>query len=1187
MYNIRLGYGCGIKATLLTASGEVCDLRRARYKGALLVLPNGSTMPCADVSVDDITNAMYVRLLGDRELTNIGKYGIVFNVKLANGVMYSSPVVMFGEVLDNAEMEYKELNISIAVTVTYLPSNVAYTGASPKISPNGTWLVYNDDINAYEDTGEPANYAGITADIQELQASFNTQNITGLVAVDWKTVGKNDSGEICVIGGDTEVADYLAGYLKHNDYVQRSVLNEYATHEWVESKGYITEKDIPLNIGAFVNDKGYITLDAIAPYAKKGTTLGDYGIENAYTKSECEAAFFAATKIDNVTIKRDEDGFLYVASGGGGNAGIDEAQLADYLARNLYTTEGWVYSQLDNYALKSAIPTDYLTQSGEQDVYAVKNFIQGLKIGDLPIYKSQDKTIYIDGNLVVSGCITALGTNETISPSIFEALPIDGATLKRTENGVLYVDTNVVGGGGSGGGSVDPSQLEAYLKPYAKTADVASTYATIASLSAVTSRLNDFLSGSDTDTIINKWSELETFLAGLTETDNLATILSGKANKATTLAGYGITDAYTKLHIDSNFVTIGTKQEITGEKDFVGGFKVNGGLVEYNATLKTWVFNGDLLVTGGMAAFSNIGGFKPSTITDAVLIDNRTIKRNADGLLYAVAQETDGINEDQLEKYLTTNGYATQDWVTGRGYITSSALSGYLPKAGGNLTGNIIMTDGVTIRSSEGNVAGTLKFGADTTNYRTILGTATRETLLIGTTAIKFWRGANSKEYTMLDSYNYADYALPKNGTAAAASKLATSRSLWGRAFDGSADLTGSLTVTTGEGYRINYNGYDLRFIISGSSSNRGIWDNTNNNWLMYRSGSNDIYFTSGNIGFGTTSPTEKVTVGGNINLSGAYNYKIQGKDVVSIYSTNYYLADSAIELGYNTFVVGRKINFQTSTTTTKATTATLDGSGNFSITGVLNLPAVDSGFTNPRITFGDSVIRIGATTAGLLGVYASGDIRMNPNSASSANSTMGLWLKASGFNGINISNPTQALHVNGKGIFADATNPWVALQRNGENWYLQVVSTGLKLGKTSASGILVDASGNLVAPGGVTATNSSDERLKRDLRKFNASKVLMSLGGVWEYEYIDSEVQKNHIYEGTHYGLIYQHVKGTTLDVMCHEREDGMGALNYIHPKFISLIAGATMENISEVEKLKRKIRTLEAKVKQLENRA
>jgi hypothetical protein len=167
------------------------------------------------------------------------------------------------------------------------------------------------------------------------------------------------------------------------------------------------------------------------------------------------------------------------------------------------------------------------------------------------------------------------------------------------------------------------------------------------------------------------------------------------------------------------------------------------------------------------------------------------------------------------------------------------------------------------------------------------------------------------------------------------------------------------------------------------------------------------------------------------------------------------------------------------------------------------------------------------------------------------------------------------------------SSNPFVAFKRNGTTWYCQVTSSGIKLGQTSAKSINVDASGNLTAVGLITPNTSSDERLKRNLRKFNASKVLMSLGGVWEYEYIDSEVAKNHIYEGTHYGLIYQHVKGTTLDVMCHEREDGMGALNYIHPKFISLIAGATMENISEVEKLKRKIRTLEAKVKQLENRA
>lgn len=49
--------------------------------------------------------------------------------------------------------------------------------------------------------------------------------------------------------------------------------------------------------------------------------------------------------------------------------------------------------------------------------------------------------------------------------------------------------------------------------------------------------------GSDSDTIINKWEEVVAFLDTYTEADTLANLLSNKADKATTLAGYGITDA--------------------------------------------------------------------------------------------------------------------------------------------------------------------------------------------------------------------------------------------------------------------------------------------------------------------------------------------------------------------------------------------------------------------------------------------------------------------------------------------------------------------------------------------------------------------------------------------------------------------------------------------------------------------
>lgn len=153
MYYIKQGNGCGIKATLLTPSGAVADLRDARDVSAVLILPNGSTMRCEDCSVDKVVNAVFVRLSPNRELTSLGDYGIVFNVKLGDNGMYSTPILKFAEVTEDAEDIYSELYISFKLEVTDFPDNVVYTGASPKVGPRKTWLVYNDALKAYEDTG--------------------------------------------------------------------------------------------------------------------------------------------------------------------------------------------------------------------------------------------------------------------------------------------------------------------------------------------------------------------------------------------------------------------------------------------------------------------------------------------------------------------------------------------------------------------------------------------------------------------------------------------------------------------------------------------------------------------------------------------------------------------------------------------------------------------------------------------------------------------------------------------------------------------------------------------------------------------------------------------------------------------------------------------------------------------------
>ena len=124
---------------------------------------------------------------------------------------------------------------------------------------------------------------------------------------------------------------------------------------------------------------------------------------------------------------------------------------------------------------------------------------------------------------------------------------------------------------------------------------------------------------------------------------------------------------------------------------------------------------------------------------------------------------------------------------------------------------------------------------------------------------------------------------------------------------------------------------------------------------------------------------------------------------------------------------------------------------------------------------------------------------------------------------------------------------------------------------------------GNFLATGGITMYGSSDKRLKKNIRTFNASEELMKLGGVYQFEYNDTEIERNNTYKGTHVGLIYQNVKGTILDKMCYEREDGYGALNYLDTSFISLIAAVGIEHETRIQKLERENKELRQEVERL----
>ena len=642
--------------------------------------------------------------------------------------------------------------------------------------------------------------------------------------------------------------------------------------------------------------------------------------------------------------------------------------------------------------------------------------------------------------------------------------------------------------GDAGDGAIDEAYLANYLQQnqYQTASDVNSALAIYATQAYVTQEINELLGGASGayDTL----KEIEEILKGNVDSiGDLFDVLDTKWTQDNTLIAHW-NEAYSwgnhatagyvaKTYVDSNFVTLATAQTITGEKNFTGGFKVNGGVLEYDASLGTWVFNGNLLVTGGMSAFSNIEGFTPSTITDAVLIDNQTIKRNASGLLYAVAQETDGINEEQLADYLTTNNYAKKSDI-------NSALTAYLPKAGGTITGDFFIKKpgNATIIFQPSDASKSFWFGVNTSEewYCT--------------------NGGYTETYKLIHSGNYRSYPV-KNPNALSWSGYSSG------SYDGSTAQSIALPTKLSQLTDDVVSGKYLS-LAGGTISQSGYWSTK----------------------FKSTGQT-----------SSAIAFEVANGNV-----------------GYLMYGDGSKWQV---TAQNWSATHTLLHSGNYS----------DYALPLTGGTVGGTIKTTGGIFSGAgLEAYPVGDIyrfRVTADSnytyvqAGAPDGTKSGLLYFTGYNASVLS-----------------------------RLYIKATSVGtygnVAIGGTTATEKL-HVYGNILATGGITAQNSSDERLKRNIRKFNASKVLMSLRGVYEYEYIDSEVQKNSIYEGTHYGLIYQHVKGTALDVMCHKREDGFGTLNYIHPKFISLIAGATMENISEVEKLKRKIRHLEQKVKQLENRA
>lgn len=645
---------------------------------------------------------------------------------------------------------------------------------APEFLCDGLRLVRLSDYIQISENGR--NYNALTfayepewqaqGDLASVEAEFTVDNIIQKIASFNRRVKESFYNALLVdvntpLGFDDEsIAQYYKSYIQGSGV--SNLVNGLLIRELEELKEYkdnyyavldtgegaakkILLSNLLAGIGENIDTSNFVTTDATEQNVlgvknfNAGITIGSSKIK-AYEKDGClfidgnlaltggltmyaagtqgVGSIYDGLPIDNDTIYWEvvDGSKVLKAKGGGGEAGSvqwDNISGKPTWIGDTKPTYNWSEIQGEKpFYTKEEIAEKYVTIDTEQEISGLKHFTPGLSIGKSKkkIYE-EEGVVYIDADVAVTGGMTFYATAGRSVSTIMDAVAVDGITIKK-ENNVLKA---VAGAGSSfdenamwvalatsnSEKQIDKSHITTALTGYATESWVSQNYATASALASVSNKLNDFLEGSDTDEIINKWKELEAFLSGMAETDNLAEILETKADKK---------------YVDSTFVTLGTKQTITGEKTFssvlnTAAIKASGEITTPSLAASDYVtiagiklrkledgalmLEGNLALTGALTMYAS-NGQSFDTIYDGLPIDNDTIYwQEVDGSRVLKAREGSGSSFDksamwtalagstteQINKsHLTTalTGYATESWVSGKNYaVKATTLAGY------------------------------------------------------------------------------------------------------------------------------------------------------------------------------------------------------------------------------------------------------------------------------------------------------------------------------------------------------------------------------------------------------------------------------------------------------------------------------------------------------------------------------
>lgn len=587
---------------------------------------------------------------------------------------------------------------------------------------------------------------------------------------------------------------------------------------------------------------------------------------------------------------------------------------------------------------------------------------------------------------------------------------------------------------------------------------------------------------------------------------------------------------------DGGFVTLKTEQTVEGAKDFIGGLKVSGAPIQYDAAKNAWVFAGNMVVTRGLAVNTSIDDFDKVSVFEDIPIDGDSIKWK-NGVLVASGggsgSGSGGIDEDQLKEYLDDNNYVNQIWINEQKYATQQWVEDkkYLTEA--SLGEKFVTIDTEQTVNAMKDFAAGIKVGGKALIYNADVDAWVFNGNLLVTGGAAFH--SNLVEFDVhevMDAIKYDKNSLYINDNG----ELAVIGGSGGSGEGGISEITKEM-ISNALGYT-PYNPAD--FTKANIQSTLGI-----SNWAL-----------------GSTKPDYAYTdiSGTPTSLKNPYSISFSG------YDTGSYDGSSALSIE-----IPEELPNPYSLSWSGYSSGSYDGSGSKSI----SIPYTLSQMTDDILD--GYYLPIGGTA----------------KAAEKLATSRKIWGQS--FDGtadvdgtLKITTSKGTLAISGPGTYdqtfnIDSTTVMGFSVGNKSVFVNKHLYVGGQSSGSSVATLYVNGSGYV--SGQFAHANTSDIRLKQNVRKFDVREYLETLGGAFVFEYIDEEVERDAFYAGTHVGFIYQNIKESRLKGMCIEREDGFGALNYFHSDYLGLLGAAAVEHEDRIQEVERQIKALQKELKQLKS--